>query len=469
MSPDERVARLNLSNELGDAWDGAYDETALRRLEEKHPGFMKRRWKELEPSWEIDHERAKRMLSVEISRAVWEHSPEWKRATAILEDLKIRLGKLIDANPRIKAGVKPFLKKNLERAKLVPPHGSANVSGTLCKNNHQNAFYVPFSHEVTLCEGPLTSFDPTSTLAHELTHAIGAEGLVAAQLENSEFSEKLLSFGHSFCSKTPVDCKAWKQFRKDFDDITGQLYVFQPWHEDLFDCLQKSNLKSAGYFQQLRAAESLAEDSMSWMAQYDYFLKLSQPRTQLIDGSIHPNPVYLNPCATGYWEYIGDMNVEASGPALVAFSGNYACSDEDEPKKRLKDALETTKSMLTQLLVSEIRMEKSFSSRWLLHRWEYTDNVDERLSDVVSSELMGQLLKEVADPRLRLSKFVSNFPHICSKSGVEALYPELAQVQSELHYDPHSFGQQRRNEYLRSSIREALQCRKDFDLKECEF
>ncbi|NJL24658.1 MAG: hypothetical protein HC902_05455 [Calothrix sp. SM1_5_4] len=439
MSLSERLISEQMDYELGMIWSAAFNETVILRMNNKYSDFYKLPDKAVPIELQLERRRMRRDLLSEISRAIWRNSPEWRKVELEFDRLRQAYLRVI---PRldIPDEVRDDWMKRVSEIKLVLPGAFAAISNDECSTTKVNAYYYTYLNVVTICAGDFNSEDIMQTLSHEMAHALGIDRTQYLFEVSSAFGRSLAEFRGRICDPKAFTCEDWHRFRGEFDQSLGSLDGYQVQLPEFQRCLKRRpTTKRLGDEDIARFAGILINDRISDLAASDRFLRITKPKMPLRNGKLQANPNYLNPCSYYMWSQ-GEEPIDDELSTLMFFTAEYRCSADKPPSIRLKDAIETAKSMSQKVLEKTLRIEGEYSARSLLEAEGFSSPPFERFADVVGSYAMAELLAQSPDIWDRQNRFLASSSWQCIEPSLSSQFPEESSVENEYIFDAHTEG-----------------------------
>ena len=465
MSLSQRLDSETSNYELGFIWNASMNEVVLQRMSANVPGYYKIRENNLPIELQLERRRLRRLLISEISKAVWGKDKNWQKVVNGFERLKVSFLNLIPKLD-IAKDVADDWSHRIREVKLALPGSSPAISDEECSATTANAYYYTYLNILTVCAGDFNSVDILQTLAHEMAHSLGIDRTAYLFEVNSSFGKELATFRANVCKPTAFSCDDWNDYKSRFTDSLTSLDGFKPQMRELSQCLQRrptaNQLDEADI---KRFSRSIVTDRISDLASSDRFLRITKEKMPLRSGKKQKNPNYLNPCEYYLWSQ-GEEPIHDALTTLVYFTAAYRCSDA-EGAQRMKEAIETSKSMTQQLVEKVLKIEGEFSDRSQLETEGYSSPPYERFADVVGSYAMAELLKSIPQTWDRQNVFLASSSWQCVEPSLASHFPDESAIENEYIFDSHTDGDVRQKELFTTPIREAISCQKDFEFKEC--
>lgn len=465
MTLDQRLMSEQLDYELGYIWSTAYNETVLSRMEVKYPGFHKLPESMIPVELQLENRRIRRNLVSEVSQALWRNDRNWEKVELGFSRLQSSYLTMI-ANLDIPEDVRKTWSDRIRAIQLVLPGAFPAISNEECSSTTVNAYYYTYLNVLTICAGDFNSEDIIQTLAHEMGHALGIDRDQYLYEVNSNFGKRLENFRHEICQPKKFSCDEWNSFKQDFDQNLQTLNGYQPELPDFQRCLKRRETNKTFSPEDVeRFARTITADRISDLASNDRFLRVTKPELPTPNGKFLKNPNYLNPCAYYMWS-LGEEPVDDEISTVMFFTAEYRCSAKTGPDK-MKDAIEVAEDMTNRVLEKTLQIEGEFSARPMLDTEGFSSPPFERFADVIGSYAMAQLLAELPNLSDRQNSFLASSSWQCLEPSLASHFPEESSVEKEYIFDPHLEGDQRRKELFSAPIRDVIECKKDFEFKEC--
>jgi hypothetical protein len=465
MSLAERVDSETIGYEIGFLWSSAFNETVLFRMTKKYPGFHKLSERFVPVELDLEKRRLRRDLISEISKAVWRDDKNWQKVEDNFKRLKAAYLALI---PKLE--IDPAIAENwmarMAEVKLALPGSLPAISNEECSTTTVNAYYYTYLNVITVCAGDFNSEDILQTLAHEMAHALGIDRTSYLFEVQSNFGQSLSRLRKNVCVAKEFSCSEWSEYKTQFGPLLDSLAAYQPQLPEFQRCLKRrATAKPLTDEDVARTSNTIVTDRISALASSDKFLRITKSSIPMRNGKTKANPNYFNPCAYYLWSQ-GEEPIDDELTTLMYFTAEYRCSDADGPLK-MKNAIETAKTMTAQLFSRTLRIEGEFSGRNLLETQGFSSPPYERFADVVGSYAMAELLKKLPEKWDRQNVFLASSSWQCIEPSLASHYPDESAVENTYIFDAHSEGDQRRKELFTTPIREAIGCEKDFEFQEC--
>ena len=465
MTLAQRLETEDTSYEISYLWSSALNETILSRMAAKYPGFHRIPDASLPIELQLERRRLRRLLISEVSRAVWRDDKNWDRVEKGFDRLKTSFLRVINQLDVTKS-VADDWSKRIQLVQLALPGSTPAVSDEECSATTVNAYYYPYLNILTVCAGDFNSEDILQTLAHEMAHALGVDRSAYLFEVNSDFGKGLASFRANVCKPETFSCDQWSSYKASFEKKLSSLDGFQPQLREFNQCLKRRpTAKSLDNETIQRFSRTLVTDRISDLASGDRFLRITKPELPLRNGKTQKNPNYMDPCAYSLWSQ-GEEPIHDPLTTLVYFTAEYRCSNETGAKK-MKDAIEVSKTMTAQLLEKVLKIEGEFSSRSLVETEGFGSPPFERFADVVGSYALAELLKLIPEKWNRQNVFLASSSWQCLEPSLASHFPDESGVQNEYVFDDHTGGDLRQKELFSRPIRETISCEKDFEFNEC--
>ena len=465
MTKLERMESDQLEYELQYIWSVALNETVLARINMKYPNFHRLSERLIPIELKLERRRVQRNLISEISRAIWRNDKNWQKVEqgfARLKDSYIHMIDKLDV-PR---SVQDDWMKKIKEVKLVLPGSFPAISNDECSATTINAYYYTYLNVLTICAGDFNSEDIIQTLAHEMGHALGIDRSQYLFQIQSEFGQELASLRGQVCEAKSFSCASWEQYKNKFNSRLKSLANYKPELPEFQKCLKRrQTAKELDDDDVARMAESIVSDRISDLASSDRFLRITKAEMPMINGKTQKNPNYFNPCSYYMWTQ-GEEPIDDELTTLMYFTAEYRCSNK-EPSEKMKEAIEISKNMTTEVIKATLKIEGEFSSREIMETEGFSSPPYERFADVIGSYAMAELLADLPTRLDRQNKFLASSSWQCTQPSLATHFPEESAIEKEYIFDAHTEGDQRRKELFSTPIRSAIGCDKDFEMKEC--
>lgn len=467
MSLEDRVATLRLAGEIDAIWNGAMNETVLKRMERKFRGFSRMSEDSIPIELVNEGKRVRSTLVAEISKAIWIDHPNWKRVERTFATVKDAYRVFIAKNQTLSPEIREDWMERINSIRLMVPGGDPEMDMYDCSRTEENAYYYAKRNYLTVCAGDFNAEDITQTIAHEMAHALDVNRSLVIHEARSELGRQLDSLRERSCNGAQYSCGEWKRFKQYLPQYTSELATFTPQIPEFNSCLKARGTRGSlteDYIE--RVAKEDVQDAVSTLAENHVFLRMLTPEIPMMDGSQTSNPAHMNPCGYYLWDNITPPFQEDL-TLLMFFTTEYRCSPELAPEKRFQEAIEKAKEMQTEIVAARIRTEGEFSPRWRLNADGYAAPPGERFADALAGIVFSSILKKETDVGKRRATYLSNTGWLCSKPSLRHLLPQEAAILKQYYAEPHSENTIRQQELLSTDIREALACELDFEAKEC--
>jgi hypothetical protein len=475
-SLEQVTASKRMLNAMSVAWQLSFDETVRERTAARYPEYWKLR--DLPPEVQVFQNRVTRELTAETFRSIWEQHPRWQKVQREYDELKARYAEVLAKDPKfgsLPADVRQTWVEQVRTLELEIPSSDPMALNEECATIEQNAEYSPERHRTTVCAGDFNTIDVHQGLVHEIGHAVGSHRMKHLFLQKSALFAKLKAVREQICSAKgtvracPPDYAQFKAgLKADLAELGRYRYTaLQKFRE----CLSYNDITGVPTATALAdAGEAEARGQAGALADDDLFLKLTKPAVPMPGGASAPNPMYLNPCGEEDWAE-HDYTLENSWNLEFLFVAEYLCGPQGaSPAERLDQSIDRAVGVHASILAKTIPMSGRFAdSRWMIESG-FSEDVEERFADGVGLYVWSTLL---TDPKLgtldeRRNLYLSNISWTCGRASLSELYPDEAQAQKKHSLEPHSDLRHRRYEFLSAPIRSALECTKDFTMKDCE-
>ncbi len=465
MSVAQRLASESADYELGFIWSMALNETVMLRMVQKFPGFHRIPDKIVPIEFELERKRARRNLMSDIAQAVWRNDKNWQKVEVGFRRLKASFLKLIPQLD-IPAEIASDWMKRITEIQLALPGSFPAIANDECSRTTANAYYYTYLNVITVCAGDFNSEDILQTLAHEMAHALGGDRTRYLFQSRSEVGQKLAALRAQVCEPKTFSCPAWQQYKEQFEESLESLDGYEPELRQFQRCLQRRpTTKELTISESKRFTKTIVADRISELASGDRFLRIMKPEIPMANGKKQRNPNYLNPCSYSLWSR-GEEPIDDELTTLLYFTAEYRCSGATGTE-RMREAIEKSKEMTTQLMERVLQTEGEFSPRDRLEREGFSSPPYERFADVVGSYALAELLKQIPEKWDRQNVFLASSSWQCVKPSLASHFPEESEIENEYVFEEHTAGDQRRKELFSTPIRETIGCEKDFDFNEC--
>lgn len=461
-----RVQNEHLDYDVGSIWAASLNETVIARLDKKFPGFHKLPEKMVPMELSLERRRIRRVLISEISRAIWQDDQNWDKVERSFEVLKSSYLSMI-SRLDIPDAIRDDWTQRINEVRLVLPGSMPSISDEECSTTKVNAYYYRYLNVITVCAGDFNSEDIAQTLAHEMAHVLGIDRTQYIFANRSSFGRGLSKLRARVCQPTVFSCRDWEEFKSRFETDLETLAKYEPELPEFQRCLKRRETsKVLGDSDIERFARSTVSDRISQLASGDRFLRITKEKIPMRNGKLQLNPNYMNPCSYYLWSH-GEEPIDDELTTLVFFTAEYRCSEGDTPR-RLKSAIEVSKSMSQKVVSRSLRIEGEFSSDPQLEREGFASPNFERFADVIGSYAMAELLSRIPNIWERKNRFLASSSWQCPEPSIASHYPEESSIEQQYIFAEHTEGDDRRKEFLSQPIREVIGCRKDFEFNECK-
>ena len=465
MSVFERIQYDRMAAEVSQIWTTALDETVLRRMVQKFPGYQRIRSREMPPEYEIEATKERRKLLNQVSLALWREDKNWSEVEATFQALQKSYLNVI-ARLNIDEETRADFSQRIRDVKLVLPGSTPEISDYECSSTTINAYYYRYLNVITVCAGDFNSEDILQTLAHEMAHALDITRSMYLFKMQSQLVKHQQRFRHQICTEKKVDCADWKAFKENIPKYLNEFDKFKPDLKSFNQCLKRrATTKTASSSDYQRIAQSTAVSSFSSLAGADYFLRIIKDKLPLKNGRMVKNPYYLNPCAYYLWTK-EEEPPEDEINSLVYFTAEYSCG-EASASERFRSSLETSKKFAEMVITKSLALAGEFSSHDRLMNEGFSSSPAERFADVMGSYAMADYLNQTPSIEDRRGKYLASISWLCEEPSLRTQFPEESSVENDFNEEVHTDGLFRIQEILSAPIRSSLQCQKDFQFKEC--
>lgn len=467
MTLDGRVRSMWRDHDLEKTWNAAVNETVLRRMSRRYPGFYRLSDDLLSLEEGLDRNRIRKELVSEISRAIWEHDPNWKKVERDFEVMRKHFLRVI-SRLEIPEALRDDWLRRLGEVRLVIPGAIPAIADSECSSTQANAYYYSYLNLITVCAGDFNGESILQTLAHELAHALDSGRSRYLQQRRSEYGRRLATLRGEVCGEAAFSCASWERFKGSHLPDLARLSAYQPDLADFQRCLKRSPHDapmSADDIQ--RFAEMEINSQLEDLASSGVFLRLTKQQVPLANGKMAHNPNYLNPCRYKVWSQ-GEEPIDDTLTQLLFFTAEYRCSREKEAGRKLRESILVSKQMAMDVTAAAIRMEGEFSPRENIVQEGFASSPSERFADVLGSYAFADRLKRITTADERRHTFLASSSWQCERPSLDTIYPEESSVQQAFVSDSHADMNSRKSENFTAPIREALSCEPDFKFKACE-
>jgi len=466
MNLHERLHSLREETALETIWDRTLQETLLKRLELKFPGYHHFPDELIPVEYQIEKRRLHRLLISEINSAIWSAHPNWAHVERAFLELKKHFLSVIQRLDIPTEAQQQWISR-ISDIRLVVPGSIPQILDDECSSTTVNAFYYTHLNVLTVCAGDFNSEDILQTLAHEMSHAIDTEHSMYLFARNSEIGQALTRLRVDVCQDKKTNCENWQNLKDHFTQSIRSLRRYKPFVPEFQKCLKKNADTKPFTTDDLdRLAEATIQDRIATMASEEIFLHIVKPQIPRVDGKKDNNPNYMDPCGYYLWSQ-GEEPVDDELNTLLFFTAEYQCSSAPEAA-RLKNSITVAKNMSTDLTREMMQMEGELSSRPALINEGFASPPTERFADVIGSYVFADLLKETQSVWDRRNTFLASNSWQCTKPSFAKEYPDEASIMRSFVNDIHSDGDDRKKEILTSPIQEVIDCKKDFVFSECK-
>lgn len=467
MTLKDRIATMRHEEQINAIWNQAFRETVLTTMEKSVPGFAKIKEDFMPLELKYESERKRRDLLARVAEALWKNHPNWLDVESKFAKVKSVYKFIIDKQEDLKPSIKQEWKSRVDAIGLVIPGSDPEVDMGYCFKNESNAYYFREQNYITVCAGDFNSEEIEQTLAHEIAHALDVGRSRYLYQVNSPVGSQLHDLKEMSCEKKPFSCEQWAQTKANFEGHLKHLTAFKPQLREFNQCLQEKEVERKMPDDYLaRVSKEAVEGILGDLARRNVFLRIISPQLPLPNGTSQRNPMHMNPCGYYLWETQAQP-FDEDVSLLLFFTAEYKCSKQTDRAEKFKAAIETAKAMQTSLAKATIAMEGEFSGRFRLDRDGYASSPTERFADSLGQLVFARILSEEQDVRKRRARYLANNAWLCRKPSIQQLFPGEAKIQRSYYVEPHSETNQRQKELLSEEIREALQCKRDFDANQC--
>lgn len=461
----ERVHFDRLSSEVESIWDTALEETIIKRLTYRYPGYQRISNRDMPPEFEIEYKKARRRLHNQISLALWHEDKNWEKVEATFKKLQDSFYVVID-HLAVDDSIKIDFKDRIKAIKLTLPGARPEIPESECSSTTVNAYYYKYLNIITVCAGDFNSEDILQTLAHEMSHALDFSRSVYNFKMNSKLAQVQRVIRKQVCETKKVDCTVWNNLKTNLPNFLNEYSSYRPVLKEFNQCLKlKQDTKVPKNEDYLRIAQSNTSDIFSSFAASDNFLRITKDKLPLRNGKTIKNPYYLNPCKYYHWRN-DEEPPEDEINSLVYFTAEYVCAAGSDGDK-FKQALDTSKKLTESVLADTLKLSGEFSSNNLMIDEGFSSPSNERYADVFGSYVIKEYLKSFKSIEDRRGKFLASLSWLCSEPSLTSHFPEESLIQSKYLSSLHTNGNLRFKEILGQPIRSSLNCRKDFENNEC--
>lgn len=223
MSLSDRLYTERLEAELDFIWDSAVDQTVVIRMSRKFPGYHQISERTMPIEYGLEKRRARRVLISEISRILWNEDANWKRVEDEFRHLKLTFLALFDRLD-ISDEIRKNWRKKILTVDLVLPGSFPEIADEECSATNVNAYYYKNLNLITVCAGDFNSEDIVLTLAHEMSHALGADRDLLTYLSSSTLSQKMVRLRDNVCeNREQLSCSEWNEFKQSLNADLGEV------------------------------------------------------------------------------------------------------------------------------------------------------------------------------------------------------------------------------------------------------
>jgi len=470
MSLSDRLYTERLESELDFIWDSAINQTVVIRMSRKFPGYHQISERTMPIEYGLEKRRDRRILISEISRILWNEDANWKRVEDEFRQLKLTFLTLFD-RLEISDEVRKNWRKKILTVELVLPGSFPEIADEECSTTNVNAYYYKNLNLITVCAGDFNSEDIVLTLAHEMSHALGADGDLLTYLSSSNLSQKMVRLRDTVCEtseqhRKKFNCQDWADFKQSLNSDLMEIGAFKPQLPEFNRCLKKGvTTQNLSKTEAARVGNSIATARLSDLASANVFLRIIEKRVPMRSGRLQNNPNFMNPCGYYLWSSKKE-SLDDELYTLVFFTAEYQCS-EGTKNERLKGAIEIAKTLSSQVLTSVIEREGEFSSRPELVSEGFSSPPFERFADVMGAYAVSQYLQKFQDLTERRSKYLASATWLCGEPSLETHFPEESKIEQSYNLEPHAQRENRKLEMFTEPLRQTLQCHQDFEFNEC--
>lgn len=460
-----QLKREELYQEVQRDWQDSLHHTKLERVEMLHKGYITKRHDGVPQAWKYDATRIQNELIAEVHQIIWKNSSAWLDTLEQAELVRKTYLEYLEQSSHLSKSTKSLWKRRIETVVFQPPNTNSRYIDDSCLSD-TNAYYLPLNHSVTICPGYFQNGSVFRTVAHELSHAIGFKKNVLEVEEQTQLAQEFHKFKSASCSKNhKPTCLDWKSFKQKLPKYLDAWAKPEPQVQNLLRCLQtKANIKPLSPDEINKLSKKYVTEVLEKMASTEMFVNMIAPNKKSYRGENLENIDYLSPC-TGPTNDPQTLNeVDVVGTVYV---NEIRCSSIEDKSIKMKAAIEQARIILSEVVKRQMSNEGRFSSFKTLVTEGFAEDSEEHFADYMGQEVFAKLLTQVSTVGARRNLYFANIASKCDTPSLEAMFPKEFQVQKQYYFDPHSEAELRRLELLTPSIRSALECDKDFQLKEC--
>jgi hypothetical protein len=466
MSLSDRLHTERLESELDFIWDSAVDQTVVIRMSRRFPGYHQISERAMPIEYGLEKRRSRRILISEVSRILWHEDANWKRVEDEFRQLKLTFLALFERLD-ISEEVRKNWRKKILTVELVLPGSFPEIADEECSATNVNAYYYKNLNLITVCAGDFNSEDIVLTLAHEMSHALGADRDLLTYLSSSSLGQKMVLLRDNVCeNREQLNCQDWAAFKMSLDSNLSEIVAFRPQLPEFNRCLKKSvNTKTLTETEVSRIGNSIATARLSELASANVFLRIIERKVPMRSGRMQNNLNFMNPCGYYLWSSKKE-SIDDELYTLIFFTAEYQCSQGGR-NERLKGAIETAKKLSSQILTGVIAREGEFSSRAELVSEGFSSPPFERFADVMGAYAVSHYLQKFQDLSERRSKFLASATWLCGEPSLETHFPEESKIEQSYNLEPHAQRDNRKLEMFTEPLRQSLQCHQDFVFDQC--
>lgn len=416
----------------------------------------------------------------EILNAQYADHPNWKRVEKVFAEAKSDILANIEAM-NIPKATKEKLSAKLGAATLTLPYtndGGRDANDD-CASTTVNASYSPSRNELTVCAGLFNAFQSESalyfTVAHELGHAIDTGAQAEIDYESGSTIHQTFQ---RLVNPNDMSCQEWAVAKRDLFKTPDTFASKAAGHplEKLASCLKdRSKLKPLETAAVRSAVDRSVSEDLSWYAERNQFLKLSQP-TITAEGKAKPNPYYLRPDLIPAYLYppYGDGKRKRSTTPREIFYQELRCqpgtkdgnpatfaeiADKSERTRIFKAALDETYRLEKVRLEDKLTYCGQACPELLGDRM--ATNSDENSADWFAMQATLHFLKRAKSPTQKREAAALSTALFCTEPGAAADAPELALIEKYFSQESHPDDRLRRISLFSPEIASSLGCETD--------
>ena len=468
MSAQDAVADSDLYDQITAVWNQAQDHVVFVRTIQQFPEYAQQRVGNVPPALGNSQAKIASDLTEQISRAIWEEHPNWKKAVNLVSKIKKAFAETIQGMSDMEDATKKRWIEKIYKIKLLLPnqdrlHGNVLES---CESTMVNAFYYNTLNEAVICAGLFNGEDPLHVIAHEFSHALDVGSSIYDSQAHSELGKAVLDLKRKSCNKPPLNCKDWEHWKEAYRSKIETIGNEKAPMMKTLSCLQDKSFRKIDSSLIHEQATNNANAEVDGVATAHQFQLLTDKEVLLGNGKRAPNPSYLNPCGLN----APNENMGLYSDTLYDFFVHeFRCQPSRSDGEKMTNAITVAKNMETVLIDALIPAGGRYATNPWMEEQGFAQNTQEKFADLMGMKVAAKVLRERPSLDTRRNDFLAGIAFLCDKPDQLAKQNfEKAIAEKKFSSESHSLRPERIKQLLIKPIRDELGCEKDFSSEECD-